>query len=150
VSIASPEVSRQEAKEAKQRSYRDPGQAADEIANAVIGAAIAVHRVLGPGHLELVYERARAVELQFNGLAVQTQVPADVHYRGVLVGESQIDMIVNEWVVVEIKAVDALGPIHLAQALSYLKITELPLALLINFNVPLLKNGLRRVVPPLL
>lgn len=143
-------MSRQEAKGTKQRVFRDPGQAADETASAIIGAAIAVHRALGPGHLEKVYERALAVELQFNGLAVQTQVAMNLQYRGVTVGESRIDMIVNEWVVVEIKSVDAFAPIHLAQALSYLKLTELPLALVINFNVPLLKNGVRRVVPPLL
>jgi GxxExxY protein len=133
----------------KEREYRDPGRAADEIAHAVIGAALAVHSALGPGHLERVYERALAVELEYRGIGFQTQVPADVHYREVLVGESRIDMIIEEWVVVEIKSVERLSTIHTVQALSYLKITELPLALLLNFNVPLLKDGIRRVVPPL-
>ena len=140
-------MSTQEPKGPKPRVYREPGQAADGLASIIIGAAIAV---LGPGHLERVYERALAVELAFRGIQVQTQVAAEVHDRGIMVGESRIDMIVGEWVVVEIKAVERLSTIHIAQALSYLKVTELPLALLINFNVPLLKDGVWRVVPPLI
>ena len=143
-------MSSQEPKGPKPRVYREPGQAADGLASIIIGAAIAVHRVLGPGHLERVYERALAVELEFRGIQVQTQVAAEVHYGGIVVGESRIDMIVGEWVVVEIKAVERLSTIHIAQALSYLKVTELPLALLINFNVPLLKDAVWRVVPPLI
>ena len=143
-------MSTQEPKGPKPRVYREPGQAADEFASVIIGAAIAVHRALGPGHLERVYERALAVELEFRGIQVQTQVAAEVHDRGIMVGESRIDMIVGEWVVVEIKAVERLSTIHIAQALSYLKVTELPLAILINFNVPLLKDGVWRVVPPLI
>ncbi|MBL0217730.1 MAG: GxxExxY protein [Myxococcales bacterium] len=135
--------------EPKPREYRDPGPAADAIARQVIAAAIAVHRELGPGHLERIYERALAVEFSHRGIAFQTQVPADVHYRGVLVGEGRIDLLVEEWVVVELKAVETLTTNHTLQALWYLKVTELPLALLINFNVPLLLQGVRRVVPAL-
>ena len=143
-------VSTQEPKGPKPRVYREPGQAADGLASIVIGSAIAVHRALGPGHLERVYERALAVELEFRGIRVETQVAAEVHYRWIMVGESRIDMIVGEWVVVEIKAVERLSTIHIAQALSYLTVTELPLALLIHFNVPLLKDGVWRVVPPVI
>jgi GxxExxY protein len=142
-------VSSQEAMRAKQREYRDPGRAADEIAHAVIGAAIEVHRRLGPGHVERVYERALALELEHRGIPFQLQVPLEVRYRDVIVGEFFADLIVGEWVVVELKAVDSLSRYHTVQALSYLTLTELPLALLINFNVTLLKDGIRRIVPPL-
>ena len=128
--------------------YVDPGSLANELSYAIIGAAIEVHRTLGAGHLERVYEAALAVELRHRGFAVATQVPTEVRYRDVVVGQGRIDMIVNEWVIVEVKVVDRLTTLHTVQTLSYLKCTELPLALLINFQVPILSAGVRRVIPP--
>ena len=88
------------------------------------------------------------VEREFRRIAFQTQVPADVRYRGIVVGESRIDVSVDEWVVVEIKTVERLSTIHIAQALSYLAVTELPLARLLNVSGVLMKDGVWRVVPP--
>lgn len=127
--------------------YRDPGSLADELARTVIGAAIAVHRVIGPAHEERVYERALAVELRHQGVPFQTQVPYELRYRDVIVGEWRLDMLVSEWLIVEIKSVERLTTVHTVQCAGYLRITELPLALLINFNVGLLREGIRRVVP---
>ena len=127
--------------------YQDPGSHADELARAVIGVAIDVHRVLGPAHEERVYERALAVELQHRGIPFQTQVPYELYYRDIIVGQWRLDMLVDEWIVVEIKSVERLTTIHTVQCAGYLRITELPLVLLINFNVGLLREGIRRVVP---
>jgi GxxExxY protein len=137
-----------ERSEKPERFYREPGEMANTLSFAIIGAAIDVHRELGPGHLESAYENALALELRLRGFAVDTQVPAQVMYRNEVVGQSRIDLIINDWVIVEVKAVERLSTIHTIQALSYLKTTALPLALLLNFNVPVLTRGLRRVVPP--
>jgi GxxExxY protein len=125
---------------------REPGKEIDDLANAVIGAAIEVHRVLGPGYLESVYEAALAVELKLRGMAFEMQKPISVEYKGHAVGEGRLDLLVGGKLVVELKAIDALAPIHTAQVMSYLKTLNLPLGLLINFNVPLLKHGIKRVV----
>lgn len=118
----------------------------EETANIVIGAAIEVHRLLGPGYLENVYEQALAVELKLRGVPFARQVVFALDYKGHAVGEGRLDFLVDDRLIVELKAVDALVPIHIAQAISYLKATKHRLALLINFNVPVLKDGIRRVV----
>src|SRR5438105_3108693 len=110
----------------------------------VIGAAIEVHRVLGPGYLESVYEEALAAEMELRGIPFQKQVAFALSYKGKPVGEGRLDFLVEGCLIVELKAVDMLAAIHTAQALSYLKATGLHLALLINFNVPVLQNGLKR------
>lgn len=125
---------------------QEPGKDIDDLANAVIGAAIEVHRVLGPGYLESIYEEALAVELALRGMPFERQKPINVEYKGHAVGEGRLDLLVNGKLIVELKAVDAFAPIHTAQILSYLKTMNLPLGLLINFNVILLKHGLKRVV----
>ena len=112
----------------------------------MIGAAIEVHRVLGPGFLESVYEEALAIELTLRGIPFARQVVASVGYKGRSVGEQRIDLLVADTLVVELKAVESLVPIHLAQVLSYLKATNLRLGLLITFNVGVLQRGIRRVV----
>ena len=127
--------------------YRDPGSRADELARAVIGAAIAVHRAIGPAHEERVYERALAVELEHQGIPFRTQMPYELRYRDIVVGQWRLDMLVDEWIIVEIKSVERLSTVHVVQCAGYLRVTELPLALLINFNVGLLREGVRRVVP---
>lgn len=114
---------------------------------AVIGAALAVHRELGPGLLESAYRSCLAHELRRRGLSVAAEVPLAVPDRGdtVEVGY-RLDLVVDGRLLVELKSVRRLEPIHLAQVLTYLRFSGLPLALLINFDVPLLKNGIRRVL----
>jgi GxxExxY protein len=104
------------------------------VAKAVIGAAYEVANVLGGGFLEKVYERALAVEMGANGLDVQRQVPLTVNYKGVDVGEYVADMVVDGNLIVELKCVERLASMHIAQCLNYLKSTGLHLALLINFH----------------
>jgi GxxExxY protein len=125
---------------------REPDEATDLLARGVIGAAIEVHRHLGPGFLEGVYREALGVELGLRGIPFQRERRVLVDYKGFVVGEGFIDLLVGDRVVVELKAVKALAPIHDAQAISYLKAAELELALLINFHERLLRDGIRRVI----
>ncbi len=124
----------------------EPGSELDLLARAVIGAAIEVHRQLGPGFLESVYEQALAIEFAERGLSFARQVEIAVNYKGQRVGEGRLDFLVGGLLIIELKAVESLAPIHTAQVLSYLKTTGFQLGLLINFNVPVLKQGLRRVI----
>jgi len=125
---------------------REPGQQVDALAKAVIGAAIEVHRVLGPGSLESVYEEALTIELKLRGIPFDRQKGISVDYKGHAVGEGRLDLVVDGGLVVELKAVESLAPIHPAQVISYLKALSLPLGLLIKFNVPRLKDGIKRIV----
>ena len=119
----------------------------NEITEKVIGAAIAVHRALGPGLLESAYEACLAYELADRGLAIDRQKGLPVTYRGTKVDCGyRIDLLVEGLVVVELKTVERLEPIHEAQLLSYLKLSGCPVGLLINFNVKLLKQGIKRMV----
>lgn len=118
----------------------------EELLYRIIGAAIEVHRVLGPGYLEKVYESALALELDMIGLRFKTQVPVSIIYKNHHISGQVLDMIVEEKVILELKAVDQLHSMHQAQLLSYLKSTALPAGLLINFKEPLLKEGIRRFV----
>ena len=116
---------------------------------AVIGAAIRVHRALGPGLLESAYQVCLAFEMRRSGLEVATDVALPIVYEGIRLNCGyRLDAMVDNLVVVEIKSVSQLLPIHDAQLLTYLKLTGLPAGLLINFNVPLLKNGVRRRLNP--
>ena len=117
-----------------------------QLTGAVIGAAIEVHRVLGPGFLESVYEEALCVELNLRRIPYIRQCVVAVNYKGQSVGEGKLDLLVSNTLIVELKAVENLAPIHKAQVISYLKMTCHPLALLINFNVPLLKDGIKRII----
>jgi GxxExxY protein len=135
-------MNRQDAKDAK----IEPEKRLDELAHAVIGSAIEVHRNLGPGYLESVYQEALAIEFQLQGIPFEPQKPIVVRYKSHPVGEGRLDFLVGSELVVELKAVDELAPIHKAQVISYLKSTNLHLGLLINFNVTMLKNGIQRVV----
>jgi GxxExxY protein len=115
--------------------------------DAVIGAAIAVHRELGPGLLESAYEACLAYELVQRGVSAERQKALPVTYRGLtLECGYRIDLLVEKEVVVELKAVDRLDPIHQAQLMSYLKLSGHKVGLLINFNVRVLKHGIRRLV----
>jgi GxxExxY protein len=135
-------MNRQDAKDAK----IEPSRRLDRLARTVIGAAIEVHRHLGPGYLEGVYEEALVVELGLRGVPFERQKPIAVTYKGHNVGEGRVDLLVGDELLVELKAVEALAPIHKAQLLSYLKATGCHLGLLINFNVPVLRAGVQRVV----
>ena len=118
----------------------------NDYSRAVIGAAIEVHRHLGPGFLESTYEQALVIELRLRGVRFQRQVLLPLEYKGYPLGDNRVDLLVEEELVVELKAVDSLVGIHRAQVLSYLKAGAFRLGLLINFNVPALRDGVRRVV----
>ena len=120
---------------------------ADQVSSLIIGACIEVHRELGPGLLESVYEEALYFQMTSTGLKVERQVPVVVHYKGQkLKAGLSIDLLVENIVIVELKTVEKIHPIHEAQLLTYLKLRQLWLGLLVNFNVPLMKSGIRRVV----
>ena len=136
-------TNRQGAKDAKRE---EPSEELDRLAYAVIGAVIEVHRVLGPGFLESVYEEALRMELWMQGIPFKSQQVVAVEYKGHMVGEGRLDLLVGDGLIVELKAIETLAPIHSAQLLSYLKMTGYSLGLLINFNVPTLKEGIKRIV----
>ena len=135
-------MNRQDAKSAKE----EPNQNLDVLAHRVIGVAIEVHRVLGPGYLESVYEEAMAVELEIQRIGFNRQLAFAVPYKDKNVGEGRIDFLIEESLIVELKAVDKLAPIHTAQVISYLKATGHTLGLLVNFNEKLLRTGIQRVI----
>jgi len=119
----------------------------DQVTRRIIGAAIEVHKCLGPGLLESAYESCLAFELQQRGLKVERQKPLPVHYKDVeLDCGYRLDLVVEDAVIVEIKAIEQLAPIHEAQLLSYLRLSRKTVGLLINFHVRILKNGLKRIV----
>jgi len=119
----------------------------DSITRRIIGAAIEVHRRLGPGLLESAYETCLAFELREMGLEIEAQKPLPSVYRDMKLDCGyRLDLVVEDSVVVEIKAVDQLAPIHDAQLLSYLRLSGKRVGLLINFHVRILKNGLKRIV----
>ena len=119
----------------------------DQLSSVIIGAAIEVHRHLGPGLLENTYEQALIFELEQKGLELTIQEPVPVIYKGHRLGtDYKLDLLVNDLVIVELKSVEKLLPIHKAQLLTYLKLKKRWLGLLINFNEHVLKQGVARVV----
>ena len=125
---------------------KEPSKDLDKLAYEVIGAAMEVHRKLGPGFLESVYEEALCVELRERRIVFQRQFEVAINYKGHAVGKSRLDLLIEQKLIVELKTIERFAPIHQAQAISYLKATGLELALLINFNVPMLKQGIKRVI----
>lgn len=118
-----------------------------ELTETIVRSAIRVHRDLGPGLLESVYERCLSVEIAAQGRRVQRQVEMPLVYRGRPVGCAyRADLLVEGRVLVEVKAIDKLEPIHLAQILTYLRLADLRVGLILNFNVPVLVDGLKRVM----
>jgi GxxExxY protein len=128
-----------------EREWAEPDEALNRLSESVIGAAIEVHRSLGPGFLESFYEEAFCRELSDRGVAFHRQVAVDVLYKGAPIGEARLDLLVERRLLVELKATERWAPIHMAQVLSYMKATGLTLGLLINFNVIALQ-GIRRIV----
>lgn len=117
----------------------------DPLTHRIIGAAMSVHSDLGPGLLESVYQNALCVELQEQGMSFRAEQPLDVIYRGRHVGHLYADIIVEGRVILELKSVEELAPIHTAQLITYLKATGLRTGLLINFNVRHLRDGIKRL-----
>jgi GxxExxY protein len=118
----------------------------DRIATVVIDAAFKVHKTLGPGLLESVYETCLARELEIRGLAVERQVEVPIVYEGLKLDTGlRLDLLVEKRLIVEVKAVERMNPLFNAQLLTYLKLSHLRLGLLINFNVPVIKDGIKRI-----
>jgi len=117
-----------------------------DLTDRILSCAIDVHRQLGPGLLESVYESALSIELRYRGIPFKRQVGFPLYYRGELISEHRPDLIVEETVIVEVKTVERFAPIHTAQMLTYLRVTSLQLGLLLNFNSETMKAGIRRVV----
>jgi len=119
----------------------------NSISQKVIDAAIEVHRVLGPGLLESIYEDCLVIELGKGGTDIKRQMPVPVLYKGELAGQSlRLDLIIEDEVIVEVKAVEKIIPIHQAQLLTYLKLSGCSVGLLLNFNSVLMKDGIKRMV----
>lgn len=118
-----------------------------ELTKEVIGVALKVHKALGPGLLESAYQEVLFYELRKSGFKVQKEVPMPLIYEDVKLDCGyRIDLLINNQLVIELKSVDALSDVHMAQILTYMKLGNYKLGLLINFNVALLKNGIKRVV----
>lgn len=119
----------------------------NEISKIIVVTAIELHKKLGPGLLESVYENTLAFDLKEKGLSVEQQVPMPLIYKEnkFEVGY-RLDLLINGKVIIELKSVESLAPVHYAQVLTYLKLSDLKLGLLINFNEALLKNGIHRIV----
>ena len=128
------------------KTPREPDLELDELAHRVIGAAIEVHRILGPGYLESVYEEALAIEFELREIPFERQKAFPVAYKGRCVHEGRVDFLVGRQLIVELKAVATLVPIYEAVVLSHMKAGRLLLGLLLNFHAPVLKEGIRRVV----
>ena len=119
----------------------------NEISKEIIGAAIEVHRWLGPGLLESAYHECLSHELKARDVHIECEVPIAIEYKGHRIGVAyRADMLIENKVLVELKTVDTLLPVHKAQLLTYLRLTDRKLGLLMNFNVSVMKNGVRRVV----
>ncbi|HEY1424527.1 MAG TPA: GxxExxY protein [Candidatus Acidoferrum sp.] len=120
-----------------------------ELTPSIIGAAIEIHKLLGPGLLESAYEECLCHELAIRGIRFEKQKPIPLVYKGVKLDCGfRLDLLVEGRVVVELKSIDGLGPIHEAVILTYLRLSQHELGLLINFNVPVLKDGIRRFIMP--
>jgi len=123
----------------------EPDPELNKLTNAIIGAAIEVHRQLGAGLLELLYENALAHEFMLRNIPFLRQVPIPVVYKQQVIGETRLDFLVGGKVVVEIKAGEMLAKVHTSQLICYLKVSGYKLGLLINFNAAVLKNGIKRI-----
>jgi len=119
----------------------------ERLATLTVNAALTVHRTLGPGLLESAYHECLAIELSLAGLGVEREKSLPLVYRGHSIESAyRLDLIINGKLLVELKAIEGLQPIHRVQVTTYLKLLKLPLGLLINFNVPLIKDGITRVL----
>lgn len=118
----------------------------NRITKRIIACGIEVHRQLGPGLLESIYEKALCHEFEIEQLEYQNQVTVPIVYKGRNLGEHRLDFLIENEIIVELKAVDRMDSVFHAQLLSYLRLTNKRLGLLMNFNVPILRNGIKRIV----
>lgn len=119
----------------------------DPLSYRVIGCAMEVYNTLGPGLLESAYEKALMHELQQNGLSVTSQIPIEMNYKGINLGEGlRLDLLVENSLIIELKSAEELKPIHYKQLLTYLRLTNIRIGLLINFNVNDFRDGVKRVI----
>lgn len=122
-------------------------KAKDPLSYKIIGCAMEVYNTLGPGLLEAAYEKALIHELELNGLSVASQVPVEMNYKGVNLGEGlRLDLFVDDSIIIELKSVEELKPVHYKQLLTYLKLMDKRIGLLINFNVYDFREGIKRVI----
>jgi len=122
-------------------------KAKDPLSYKIIGCAMEVYNALGPGLLEAAYEKALIHELELNGLSVASQVPVEMNYKGVNLGEGlRLDLLVEDSIIIELKSVEELKPVHYKQLLTYLKLMDKRIGLLINFNVYDFREGIKRVI----
>ncbi len=127
--------------------YEEPDKETDRIASLIVDSSLKVHRALGPGLLETVYEACLSHELRSRGLKVENQIIVPIVYDGLTIDAGlRLDMLVNGLVIVELKAVEKMIPVYEAQILSYRKLTKKRLGFLINFNVVLIKEGIKRII----
>lgn len=127
--------------------FKEPTEQEEAIATQIVDAAYTVHKVLGPGLLEKIYEVCFCHELQKRGLSYQRQVDIPVVYDGITFDEAlRLDVIVEDLIICEVKAVDQINPLYKAQLLSYLRLTGKRIGFLINFNIPVIKNGIKRII----
>lgn len=147
---AGPEIAIPSSRSRRLGSRRDPiPEELNHLTGLIVDASLAVHRELGPGLLESVYETCLAAELKHRGVSFHRQVGIDIEYRDVILESGlRLDLLVGGRVVVELKAVEGLLPVHHAQLLSYLRLSRRPVGLLINFNVPIIRDGIVRIVNP--
>ena len=126
---------------------RDEYDCLQQMSNQIIGAAMEVHKVLGPGLLESVYEDCMKIELEALEFNVKSQIELPLYYKGQPTGKTyRVDLLVNDKFLVELKSVEIMKPLHEVQLLTYMKLSNIHMGLLINFNVPLLREGIRRKI----
>ena len=126
---------------------RDEYDCLQQMSNQIIGAAMEVHKVLGSGLLESVYEDCMKIELEALGFNVKSQIELPLYYKGQPTGKTyRVDLLVNDKFLVELKSVEIMKPLHEVQLLTYMKLSNIHMGLLINFNVPLLREGIRRKI----
>jgi len=129
------------------REFTPPSLEVENIAKEIVDAAFRVHKSLGPGLMESVYEVCMTHELAGRGLSVETQLDIPIHYDDILIKAGfRLDMLVEKEVIVELKAVEEMHPVFHSQIMTYLKLMNKRLGFLINFNVPLIKDGIKRII----
>ncbi len=123
----------------------EPNPRLNELTNRIIGVLIEVHKALGPGYLESYYERAVEIEFNRRGIRFVRQHPFEVRYKGETIGQGRLDFLVEDTVVLELKACESISGAHVATVISYLRAVNKPLGLIANFNVRYMKDGLKRI-----
>lgn len=130
------------------KKYSDLPDDVENLSKDVVDSFFKVHKTLGAGYLEKIYEDCLCIELDNRNISYQRQYPINLEYEGVQTPtEFRLDLVVENQIIIELKAVEKMHPVYDAQVYSYLKMTKIPLGFLVNFNVPLIKDGIKRFVP---